>query len=163
MILVVGGVFQGKLEFAKTLVQEMPDAGAGAETDAGRKESGRRSGRPVILTGERLVQMEKEAISAEEQLVQAGEKVLQADIIADLHLYLRFLLEQERDVAQAVQRLLAQNPDVILTVAELGSGIVPMEAFERTYRETVGRICCTLAGQATAVYRVTCGIGLQIK
>lgn len=132
MILVVGGVFQGKLEFAKTLAEG-----------------------PVILMGEQL------ALAKESCKLQ--KEIRQADIIADFHLYLRFLLTQERDVAQEVQKLLKQAPDVILTVAELGSGIVPMEAFDRKYRETVGRICCTLAEQAKAVYRVTCGIGLQIK
>lgn len=89
----------------------------------------------------------------------AGE----ADIIAHFHLYIRRLLEEGRDVREAVGKLLLQNPNLILEVTELGCGIVPVDAFDRNYRETVGRICCELAKEAEAVYRVHCGIGIRIK
>lgn len=128
MILIVGGVFQGKLEFAKSL-----------------KESGVEPER--IVDGENL---------DEEQLASA-------DVVNHFHLYLRSLLEQGREVTAAVQSLLERNPQVILVAAELGCGVVPVDAFDRQYRETVGRVCCRLAKEAQAVYRVTCGIGVRIK
>ena len=124
MILVTGGVFQGKREFALTL-----------------KKDAR------VVKGEQL----------------DAENIRQADIVMDFHLYIRRLLTEGADAGKETERLLEGKKDLILTVAELGCGIVPMEAFERKYRETVGRICCNIAKEAEAVYRVNCGIGTRIK
>lgn len=126
MILIVGGVFQGKRELAKRLW---------AEGNTGEPRIG--------------------------QLLEEDDK--EADIIADYHLYIRTLLEQGKDAAAKTEELLEQNPNLILTMAELGCGIVPMEAFEREWRETTGRIGCLLAAQAEAVYRVSCGVEQKIK
>lgn len=93
----------------------------------------------------------------------AEEDAANAAIISRFHLYIRALLKQDRPVKQEVQKLLARNPDLILTVTELGCGVVPVDVFDRQYRETVGRTCCMLADEARAVYRVTCGIGTKIK
>ena len=38
-----------------------------------------------------------------------------------------------------------------------------MEAFDRRYRETVGRICCNIAKQAEEVIRIVCGIPIVLK
>ena len=35
--------------------------------------------------------------------------------------------------------------DVLLVSDEVGYGVVPMDAFDRAYREAVGRICTKLA------------------
>ena len=34
-----------------------------------------------------------------------------------------------------LEQLLAENPDVVITMSETGSGIVPMQKFERDWRE----------------------------
>lgn len=59
--------------------------------------------------------------------------------------------------------LLKGNPHRILVTDETGCGIVPMEPFERRYREETGRICCLAARDASQVWRVCCGIGQRIK
>lgn len=46
---------------------------------------------------------------------------------------------------------------------EVGLGVVPLDAFERSYREVVGRILCELARLSHKVHRVYCGIGEIIK
>ena len=56
-----------------------------------------------------------------------------------------------------------RNPQVVLVVNELGCGVVPMDAFDRKYRERAGRLCCALAREAEEVHRVLCGIGTRIK
>ena len=38
-----------------------------------------------------------------------------------------------------------------------------MEAFDRTYRETTGRICTKIAAESQMVIRVVCGMGMVIK
>ena len=56
-----------------------------------------------------------------------------------------------------------RNIDCIIISDEIGNGIVPIDAFEREYRERVGRILVQLAEQAEEVERVLCGIGQKIK
>ena len=60
-------------------------------------------------------------------------------------------------------RLMQENPDAFVTADEIGCGIVPMEAFERGYRETDGRICQRIAAYSEEVHRVICGLGMRIK
>lgn len=124
MILITGGAFQGKREFARTLKKDAREV------------------KGTLLNQESLVQ---------------------AEVVTDFHMYIQKLLMEGKDVQEEVKQLLCQKPELILTVAELGCGIVPADAFDRKYRETVGRICCEIAKEAEAVYRVTCGIGVRIK
>ena len=56
-----------------------------------------------------------------------------------------------------------KHPGVILVCDEIGNGIVPIDAFERTYREQTGKILIRLAQEADEVVRVLCGIGQRIK
>ena len=46
---------------------------------------------------------------------------------------------------------------------EVGSGVIPMDPKEREWREAVGRLCCALAKEATAVVRVVCGVPIVLK
>ena len=50
-----------------------------------------------------------------------------------------------------------------MTADEIGCGIVPIEAFERDYRETDGRVCQRIAAYSEEVHRVICGLGMRIK
>lgn len=54
-------------------------------------------------------------------------------------------------------------PQCIVISDEIGSGIVPLEAGEREYRERMGRILVSIAQNAECVERVFCGIGQRIK
>ena len=67
------------------------------------------------------------------------------------------------DVSELAERLIQLNPDVILVSDEVGYGVVPMDAFDRAYREAVGRVCTKLAAYSSQVTRVVCGIGTVIK
>ena len=57
----------------------------------------------------------------------------------------------------------AEIPDCIVICDELGCGVVPMEAFDRNYRECCGRLCTRLAEASSRVHRVICGVGTVIK
>lgn len=46
---------------------------------------------------------------------------------------------------------------------EVGCGVVPMERADRERREAIGRLCCQLAKQAQAVYRLQCGLAMRLK
>lgn len=56
-----------------------------------------------------------------------------------------------------------ENKELIIITDEIGNGLVPIDKFEREYRELVGRICCEIAKHSNEVYRVYCGIPTKIK
>ena len=84
-------------------------------------------------------------------------------IVNHLHRYIREQLRQGTDPEAMIANFYKEYPDCILICDEIGNGIVPMEAEERTYRECTGRILEGLAAQADEVVRVVCGIGQKIK
>lgn len=61
-----------------------------------------------------------------------------------------------------VAGLAASRKQVVLCT-EVGSGIVPVEAHERAWRDRAGELARELAQRATAVVRVVCGIPVVIK
>ena len=142
MILITGGAYQGKLEFAKSICEKTE---------------------PMIAEGEKA----------------DFEELKQADIIAQFHLYIRRCMEENRtengneennleaeteiEIEEQVKELLQENPNVILEITQLGCGVVPIDAFDRSYREKVGRIGCMLASQAKQVWMVNAGIGIRLK
>lgn len=62
-----------------------------------------------------------------------------------------------------VESFVNRCEDCIIICDEIGNGIVPMESFEREYRERTGRMLIQLARNAEEVERVICGIGQKIK
>lgn len=77
-----------------------------------------------------------------------------------LHLLLRGELAAGRDPRRLVSQI---PPDSIVTCAEIGCGVVPLDRFERVWREEVGRACCLLAERAERVERMVCGLPIIIK
>lgn len=61
---------------------------------------------------------------------------------------------------ELLERLSAK---AVVTCAEVGAGVVPLDARERAWREAVGRMSCELARQADAVVRMVCGIPVVLK
>lgn len=80
-----------------------------------------------------------------------------------LHLLVDRMLEAGVDPERAIEEGVARNPGIILICDELGCGVVPADAHARELRERVGRNACTLAGRASEVYRVVCGIPQKLK
>ena len=131
MVLITGGAYQGKTDFAKEILKEKYDM-----IPEGK-----------IVDG---------ALADEKQMKEAI-------LITNVHLWIARLLKEERDPHSEAEQLILENPNVVLSVNELGCGIVPVDAFDRNWREITGRVCCQLAMKAEAVYRVTCGIGTKIQ
>ena len=72
-------------------------------------------------------------------------------------------MRQGKAVKGLAGRLADENPDIVIVSDEIGYGIVPVDRFEREYREAVGRVCTELAVYADKVFRVVCGIGIKVK
>lgn len=124
MILVIGGAFQGKQQFARGL-----------------------SGEEDWADGQTCEEKELDTCGG----------------MTRFHEYIRNRLAEGQDCTGIPERVMRTNPHVVLVANELGCGVVPVDAFDRRYRETVGRVCTALAEEAEAVYRVICGIGMKIK
>ena len=91
------------------------------------------------------------------------EELLKAAGVLGLQEYIRKALKAGEDLTGLAEKLAQQDPDVILVSEEVGYGIVPADAFERQYREAVGRMCTALAAKSRRVTRVVCGIGTVLK
>lgn len=91
------------------------------------------------------------------------EELLKAAGVLGFQEYIRKTLKAGEDLTGLAEKLAQQDPDVILVSEEVGYGIVPADAFERQYREAVGRVCTALAAKSSRVTRVVCGIGTVLK
>ena len=83
-------------------------------------------------------------------------------ILADFQDRIREALKDGEDPETVTKTILADPPEII-TLDEVGCGIVPLEKSERDYREAVGHAGQMLAAAAETVYRVQCGIASRIK
>ena len=69
----------------------------------------------------------------------AFSDIYHAKVLFHFHEYIRRMLEQEMSVQDLAEQLRMKNPDLVLISNELGCGVVPMDVFDRNYRETTGR------------------------
>lgn len=91
------------------------------------------------------------------------EELFRARAVSEFHLLIRRMMQADVDPLDYVTRIPTENPDLILISDEIGYGIVPLDPFEREWREKTGRICCMLAQEADQMIRVTAGNILYLK
>ena len=96
----------------------------------------------------------------EKAALKEGKKLL---ILNGFHRMVKKNLQEGKDPAFLVESLCREYPECYVISDEIGNGIVPMDAFEREYREQTGRLLTKLAAEADEVVRVLCGIGQRIK
>lgn len=84
-------------------------------------------------------------------------------VINHFHQWVRACIQQEKQPEELIRAYLSEQPDCIIISDEVGNGIVPLESFEREYRERLGRLLTEIAGKSEEVVRVICGIGQRIK
>ncbi len=89
-----------------------------------------------------------------------GQKTI---VIDHLHQWVKNRILDGGYPEREIEAFLNDFEDCILISNEIGNGIVPLDAFEREYRERMGRILIWLAKRAEEVERVICGIGQKIK
>ena len=148
MILIVGGSHQGKSRAALRHFNRVN----GMESSS-------------VLDGR---MMEKRGFGGVEELYEA---LLSADVILHLEKLFEYLMrenENQEDIGSAFllqmeAREKAEGRERVLTADEIGCGIVPLDPFERDYREREGRFCQRAAAQAREVYRILCGLEMRLK
>ena len=94
---------------------------------------------------------------------QHPDEIFTVSGVLNLHEFIRKEMQAGQDLEGFGEELIRRNPNLILTSCEIGYGVVPVDAFDRAYREKTGRICTVLASYSRKVTRVICGIGTVIK
>lgn len=87
-------------------------------------------------------------------------------VLYNFNLLIRELLkiyDDEETVKEKIKIMFEDGSISVVISNEIGYGIVPIDKFERRYRELTGRICCDIAKKSREVHRVICGIGTIIK
>ena len=84
-------------------------------------------------------------------------------IINHLHQWIKNCMVSGGCPEDEIMSFLDCNEDCIIICDEIGNGIVPIDPFERQYRERTGRLLVQLAMRAEEVERIICGIGQKIK
>ena len=116
--------------------------------------------------GKREFVVQKYGISEEEIFDVAHcpfAEIYHKKCIADYDNIIKILMDKQENPLTFTQELLQANPDVIITMNEVGNGIVPVDKEERLWREQVGKIGCMLAQYAQSVERILFGLSLPLK
>ena len=80
-------------------------------------------------------------------------------------LFIKKRLTEGRVKEEILAEILAATSEGqwVIIADEIGNGVVPMDANERSWRDIAGQILIELAKEATEVHRVVLGIGQRIK
>lgn len=84
-------------------------------------------------------------------------------IVGPIEAMVRTWLQEGKDPIAEIDSMLPSWKHTAVLLTDIGSGIVPMDAEDRAWREAVGRCGTYLALHATRVVRVFCGMGTDIK
>lgn len=90
------------------------------------------------------------------------QEIESCEAVDHFHLFVRRWMQEGRSPQELTDTILNRDSDIIIVCDEIGCGLVPVDAFEREYRESVGRICTELVKHAEEVHRVTCGVGVRL-
>ncbi|PKQ38599.1 MAG: bifunctional adenosylcobinamide kinase/adenosylcobinamide-phosphate guanylyltransferase [Actinobacteria bacterium HGW-Actinobacteria-1] len=71
--------------------------------------------------------------------------------------------EADRIVSELLDALLAREGDTVIVTNEVGSGVVPVSAAGRLFRDVLGRANTRLVAAADAAYLVVCGRCIDIS
>lgn len=99
----------------------------------------------------------------EAKLPQKNERDEGSVVINHFHNWIKGRIADAGRPEEEILRFIQENPECIIISDEIGNGIVPIDAFEREYRERTGRILIELAKNAEGVERIICGISQRIK
>lgn len=85
------------------------------------------------------------------------------EIIFDYEEVIREDMKAGRNPIDTARELLNASGRLVITMAEVGAGLVPVSREERTYRDLAGETGCFLAEHAREVYRICSGIEVKLK
>lgn len=89
--------------------------------------------------------------------------IARMEAVDHFHDFIRRWITDGRPAQELIRKMMGCEELRIVISDEIGCGLVPVDAFEREYREMTGRICTRIARNADEVYRVVCGTGMKIR
>ena len=113
----------------------------------------------LTLYGENASVCDLAGLSFEEMPVE----MFKADIVVNLQAGVRSILERREPARVFFENALWRLTDKILIGDEVGAGIVPMDPFERLWRDETGFVYQTIAARADIVDRVWAGLPARLK
>ncbi len=161
MILIIGSEASGKKEYVKGL----------GYTDDQISEC-INDNKPVLYGLHRIVAADPEKIRntlSRIENLSSGKSLSKTDTLAaseeaaDFPANIQSAAAKSDKINPADQWLTNLLAKEIIVCNEVGSGIIPMLASERMYREQTGRLCTLLASHAEHVIRMVCGIPVTLR
>ena len=135
MDLVIGGFAQGKLEYVMETVDKICQE-------------------PAALLDETCTELPEKGSAAPVVIVDHLHRILQKYPDQET---------AEQWICQVIEGCRREGRRLIFICDEVGNGVIPLEASQRQFRETTGRILCKLAKEADHVTRIFCGIPQLLK
>lgn len=138
MVLVVGGSFQGKLEYVKYKLAKQG----------------------ILLSKEEILDGDCYAAPKRIKVLNGLHRMVFGCMKEDA------LSDAERITEKCQKRmdeLLKICPNLVVICDEVGYGVIPLDKEERCYREAVGRLLCYLAQRAEQMERIVGGLPMIIK
>lgn len=156
MELYLGGAFQGKLEYVKSLCGEkkIQIFGKNDFEKLCSLENSFAIWNDFHLTIKNLLEKSETAKKNSQDLNSIFQKKLtQEDFEKSL---------QEK-IKEQILEIIKKNPKIKIISCEIGSGIVPVTRQDRIWRDFSGHLLVLLAKKAEKVERIVCGIPQKLK
>lgn len=165
MILITGGAYQGKLEYAKsefefgdddifdcTIVCATATCAPAAPESSADKESS---------CGCRNVELRRD--EAARRAVKEPWIDWDAKVLSHFERYVLACVDAGIDSRKYLSVNIESFRDKIIIADDITQGVVPIDARERAWREETGKCLVFLGKKAERVIRVFCGIARDIK
>lgn len=83
--------------------------------------------------------------------------------IKNFHIFVRRMIKAGKTTEEMKFLVDSLDENTVIITDEIGNGIVPVDRFERKWREQTGRLCCYIASKSQKVIRLIGGIPVIIK
>lgn len=91
------------------------------------------------------------------------EEINKFQCIKNFHVLVRRMMKTGKTSEEMKIIVDSLDENTVIITDDIGNGIVPVNRFERDWREQTGRLCCYIASKSRMVIRLTGGIPIIIK
>lgn len=85
------------------------------------------------------------------------------EVINNFHFFILNSIKNKIDINKYIVENIENLKDKIIITDDISCGVVPIDKEDRLWREIHGKSMTKLSKNADEVYRVFCGLGIQIK
>ena len=91
------------------------------------------------------------------------EVITNAGLVVNLHMGVKNLLAREIDALEFFRERINILRSCVIIGDEISSGVVPVEKFERCWRDVTGKLYQYLASESEIVDRIFVGLPIRLK